>query len=222
MGDGQPGYRREAGRLQFGLDVAGMEVEIQLDKLNRLPRERIPPLPAEQPAADRLEVLLVGEFEDILPSRPGDAAQLPEEGGHVGCVVDRPHLDHRFEQAGDKRHSIPVAGHKYETGVAAEPLLGFAQQGARVVKQNHMLIAVVLIGQPAEPGPQIDQPAASRPQKPAQGAPFNPIFVVTPLIFPEAGPVIRPFVIANGGGVGHLLSFALAVGHRSVSSIPLR
>src|SRR5690606_29345012 len=76
--------------------------------------------------------------------------------------------------------------------------LGFAQERAGVVEKHHPAVALVLVGQPAESGAQVDERVATGRKQPAEGYALDPVFVAPALALPEAAAIVGALIVDDG------------------------
>ena len=110
---------------------------------------------------------LVGELEDERASRAQDPRELAEDLAGIGEVVDDPNADDGVERAVLEGQAMGVAGDEPEARIDAESLGGGLEQRRGRVEERDRAEAVVLVGQPPEPGSDLDEPIAlCREQRP--------------------------------------------------------
>jgi len=180
-----------------------VEVEVERDELDRLLVERVPRLAAQGVAQDRLEVALVGVFEDEGRAGGQDRPNLVQRGGHVGHVVDDALHHRRVTASIGQWQVVNVGGDVHVAPAVPQVCLSFAQHGARVVEHDHLLERAQLAGHAPETRAEVgDTPPATR-QQPAQRRALGQVFIRASATFPEVGAVARSFVVADGGRVVH-------------------
>jgi hypothetical protein len=133
--------------------LSGMKIEIQLDQLYSSTVKGTPFLPAQQPPKDRLDVLLVGIFQNKSGSGHHSSADLAQCPDGIYQVVNGSYHGSRVEHVGTERELIHVADYIDKSVAVPQPGLSQFQLCAGVIQQNDLLEALVAQGITARTGP---------------------------------------------------------------------
>lgn len=172
----------EARLAQGSSDADRRMVEMQRLVLDRTERERRRALAAQQAPRDGLEVALVGVFENENATRPGDAAQLGQHGPGVGEVVKHSNAHRGVEVAVGVGQGAGIAEDDVKEMVAGQSFAGRRHVDLGRVEQDDLVVAAILVREPAESGPDFDQAIASSREQRSDGKPIAGVLV------PAGGP----------------------------------
>ena len=85
--------------------------------------------------------------------------------GYVSQMVQHPDGYGGIAGAGGQGKMVDICRDIDESPRPPQPFLCFAQARLGIVEQDHLIVAVVKIGQPAKPGAKFDNAAALRRQQ---------------------------------------------------------
>ena len=116
----------------------------------------------QDPASDRLQVPLVGVFQNQDPARSEHAAQFGEHRGRVREMVEDSDADSGVEVAVGVGQGESVAQDDVAARVAAGPFQGRTDVDLRRVEQDDFAVAAVFVRQPPEAGADLDKAVTLR------------------------------------------------------------
>ncbi len=163
---------------------------------DRTQLEGRPALAAQHAPRDRLEVALVGVFENENAPRSSDPAELEKQRPRIGEVVEHPHAHRRVEVAVGVGQCAGVAEQNLETCVARESFPRRRYMDFGRIEQDDFAVTSILVGQSAESRPDLDQAIPSRRKECSNRDPVAGVLV------PAGGPedVAVAQVLVRGEG----------------------
>jgi len=164
--------------------------------LDRAELEGRPALAAQHVPRDRLEVALVGVFENDNAPWSSDAAELDKHWPRIVEVMEHPDAHGRVEVAVGIGQLAGVAEQNLDAGVARKSFARRRYMDFGRIEQDDFAVTSVLVGQAAETRPDLDQTVASRRKQGSNRDPVAGVFV------PAGGPedVAVAQVLVRGEG----------------------